>query len=400
MKNVRQSVPSIGLMIVLVGFPQISESIFTPVLPQLRRAFAVSASQVQLTMSTYFVAFAVGVLLWGQLADKWGRRPAMLVGIAVYLLGNVGLYFTIHFAALLGWRLVQALGASAGSVVTQTMMRESFTGVTGAKVFAKVSAAMALAPALGPLIGGVMQTYFGYRSVFATLVTMAVVIGLAALSRLPETQQVVEHPQQIRQGQVVRRLLTDPVVWGYGWLIGGINGILFSYYAEAPFIFITHFGYSAVQYGWLGMVLAAASLLGALLVNRLLNVWSPEQVALGGLVFSTLAGGGLVIAAYWQQATLMVIGIFLTFLGLNITLPNALNRALVGYEAVMGSASGWFSLGYYLIVSGLTFGMSLLHNSAIQTLPWYMLALSAGMLLVFVSLIRRRFRSLAVEEDA
>ena len=110
MKNVRQSVPSLGLMITLVGFPQISESIFTPVLPQLRRVFAVSANQVQLTMSTYFVAFAVGVLLWGQLADKWGRRPAMLAGIALYLVGNLGLYFSQQFSVLISWRLVHSSG--------------------------------------------------------------------------------------------------------------------------------------------------------------------------------------------------------------------------------------------------------------------------------------------------
>ncbi|MFD1549507.1 multidrug effflux MFS transporter [Levilactobacillus fuyuanensis] len=392
MKNVRQSVPSLGLMITLVGFPQISESILTPVLPQLRRAFAVSANQVQLTMSTYFVAFAVGVLLWGQLADKWGRRPAMLAGIALYLVGNLGLYFSQQFSVLIGWRLVQALGASAGSVVTQTIMRESFSGITGAKVFARTSAAMALAPALGPLIGGVMQTYFGYRSVFATLVTMAVAVGLYALSCLPETQPRDGHLPQVHQWQVVCRLLRDPIVWGYGLLIGGINGILFSYYAEAPFIFMTHFGYSAVQYGWLGLVLASASLLGALLVNRLLNFWTPEQVALRGLSFSVVASGGLILAAAWQQPVAMIAGIFLTFLGLNVTLPNALNRALIGYEEVMGSASGWFSLGYYLLVSALTYGMSWLHNGAIQTLPLYMAVLSVGMLLAFVGLVLPRIR--------
>ena len=397
MKNVRHAVPSLGLLITLVGFPQISESIFTPVLPQLRRAFGVSASQVQLTMSTYFVAFAIGVLMWGQLADKWGRRPAMLVGIAVYLLGNVGLLLSTNFSGLLVWRLVQALGASAGSVVTQTIMRESFQGITGAKIFAKTSAAMALAPALGPLIGGVMQTYLGYRSVFATLVTMAVAVGLYAASRLPETQ--TSRSPRLRQWHVVRRLVSDPVVWGYGLLIGGINGILFSYYAEAPFIFITHFGYSAVQYGWLGLVLAGASLLGALIVNRLLNRWTPEQVALQGLIFSTAASGLLVLAAYWQQASLMIGGIFLTFLGLNITLPNALNRALVGYETIMGSASGWFSLGYYLVVSALTYGMSWLHNGAIQVLPWYMAGLSLAMLVICTGLVRQRRLAVIVNDD-
>ncbi|AKP64092.1 multidrug effflux MFS transporter [Levilactobacillus koreensis] len=399
MKNVRHAVPSLGLIIVLVGFPQISESIFTPVLPQLQRVFAVSANRVQLTMSTYFVAFAIGVLIWGQLADKWGRRPAMLAGIAVYLLGNCGLYLSGSFLPFLGWRLVQAFGASAGSVVTQTIMRESFSGITGAKIFARTSAAMALAPALGPLIGGLVQTYFGYRSVFATLVTMAVAVGLYALSCLPETRPAQIATPHVNQRKLVGRLLTDPVVWGYGILIGGINGILFSYYAEAPFIFMTHFGYSAVHYGWLGLVLASASLLGAVIVNAALNFWSPERVAVAGLIMSVVAGGGLLAAAVFQSALAMIGGIFLTFLGLNITLPNALNRALVGYEAVMGSASGWFSLGYYLLVSAVTYGMSLVHNGSIATLPVYMLVISAVMLAVYVRLGRQHGEISVVSSD-
>lgn len=398
MKNVRQTVPSLGLIITLVGFPQISESIFTPVLPQLQRAFSVSANRAQLTMSTYFVAFAVGVLIWGQLADKWGRRPAMLAGIVVYLLGNLGLMLSLNFTGLLISRLVQAFGASAGSVVTQTIMRESFSGLSGAKVFARTSAAMALAPALGPLIGGAMQTYFGYRSVFGTLVAMAVTVGLYAGSRLPETQALTTRAAPVQQAALVRRLLRDPIVWGYGLLIGGINGVLFSYYAEAPFIFMTHFGYSAVQYGWLGLILASASLFGAVLVNWLLNWLSPEQVALGGLVFSGLASAGLVGAAYWAHAGAMLLAIFFTFLGLNVTLPNALNRALIGYENVMGSASGWFSLGYYLLVSAVTYGMSWLHNGAIQTLPWYVLTLCLGMLVSFLWLVLRAPREVVTTE--
>lgn len=397
MKNVRRSVPSLGLIITLVGFPQISESIFTPVLPFLQTAFAVSANRAQLTMSSYFVAFAVGVLVWGQLADRLGRRPAMLAGIGVYLLGNVGLLLSSDFRLLLVSRLIQAFGASAGSVVTQTIMRESFSGVIGAKVFARTSAAMALAPALGPLIGGVLQTYWGFRSVFSGLVTLAIAVGGYAWWRLPETQPADDRVATASQIQVIKRLVSNPVVWAYGLLIGGINGILFSYYAEAPFIFVNHFGFSAVQYGWLGLVLAGASLLGAILVNRLLTWWSPEQLTRWGLLFSVVAALTFVLTTYGEHPGLILVSIFLTFLGLNIALPNALNRALVGYEDVMGSASGWFSLGYYLLVSGMTFGMSCLHNGAITTLPWYVLGLSVVMLVVDVKVVPQQSR--AVEMD-
>lgn len=390
MKNVRRSVPSLGLIITLVGFPQISESIFTPVLPRLQMVFAVSANRAQLTMSSYFVAFAVGVLIWGQLADCFGRRPAMLAGIGVYLLGNVGLLVSGDFRLLLVSRLIQAFGASAGSVVTQTIMRESFSGVTGAKVFARTSAAMALAPALGPLIGGFLQTYWGFRSVFSGLITLSVIVGGYACCRLPETRQRVDQVSRISQTQVIKRLIGNPIVWVYGLLIGGINGVLFSYYAEAPFIFIRHFGFSVVQYGWSGLILAGASLLGAVLVTHLLTWWSPEQLISRGLLLSVMAAMMFVIATYGEQPVLILISIFLTFLGLNIALPNALNRALVGYEDVMGSASGWFSLGYYLLVSGMTFGMSCLHNGAITTLPWYVMGLSVVMLVVYVKVVPRQ----------
>src|SRR5699024_4544021 len=117
MKKVRNTVPSILLIIVLVGFPQISESIFTPVLPQLSTNMNVSASTAQLTMSIYFIAFALGVFFWGQLSDKIGRRKAMNLGIIVYLLGNIGLYFSPRFKLLLVSRFIQALGSSVGSVV-------------------------------------------------------------------------------------------------------------------------------------------------------------------------------------------------------------------------------------------------------------------------------------------
>ena len=104
MKNTRNTVPSLLIIILLVGFPQISESIFTPILPALSSAFNIHDSVAQLTMSIYFVAFAVGVLFWGILSDTIGRRPAMLLGILCYLIGNIGLFLSPTFPWLLFFR--------------------------------------------------------------------------------------------------------------------------------------------------------------------------------------------------------------------------------------------------------------------------------------------------------
>lgn len=312
MKNVSKKSPSILLMIVLVGFPQISESIFTPVLPMISRAFHVSAQTAQLTMSTYFMAFAFGVLFWGWLSDQIGRRLTMLLGIGVYLLGNGGLLLAGHFSWLILARLVQAFGAI-----------------------------------------------------------------LYAGACLPETRPAGV-PAQVNIGAVTKRLLTDKKVWVYGAVI---SGILFSYYAEAPFIFINHFHLGTVQYGWLGLVLAAASILGAMTTNYGAPKFGAVMMAKIGLVLALVGSLLLLVASYYDQLLLMVILILIVFWGLNTTLPVVLNLALVGYEAVIGTASGLFSFGYYLAISALTYGMSLLHTGAISRLPLYIVTIVAVMAL-------------------
>ncbi|KRK49738.1 major facilitator superfamily permease [Companilactobacillus kimchii DSM 13961 = JCM 10707] len=371
-----------------MGFPQISESIFTPVLPQISSQMNVTAGTSQLTMSIYFVAFAIGVLFWGQLSDKIGRRLAMLMGIIFYLLGNFGLLLSPNFNYLLAARFVQAFGASVGSVITQTIMRESFSGITSTKVFSKVGAAMALSPAFGPLIGGLIQTYLGYKNVFSFLIAMAIATLLYAYYRLPETIDR-ENIQRVSLFRVTWRLLKDPIVWIYSILIGGINGILFGYYSEAPFIFIKHFHYSSIQYGSLGLSLALASLLGAILVNFLAKYIKAEYIGLIGLVFSSISALFLVISLQFNNSLLMIIGFFLIFLGLNTTLPITLNLALKGYEDVIGSASGLFSFGYYLIVSGLTYLVSFIHNGTILSLPLFILITSLIMLLAYLPIARK-----------
>jgi Bcr/CflA subfamily drug resistance transporter len=396
MKNVRNTVPSLLLIIVLVGFPQISESIFTPVLPSLSTNMHVSAATTQLTMSIYFVAFAIGVLFWGQLSDRIGRRPSMLYGIIVYLLGNLGLLFSPEFNTILVARFIQAFGASVGSVVTQTIMRESFSGITGAKVFSKTGAAMALSPALGPLLGGLIQTYLGYRNVFSALVIMAVLVLLYSYYRLPETIGD-EKIQRVSLTKVSVRLLRDPVVWAYGIMIGGINGILFGYYSEAPFIFIEHFHYSSVRYGSLGLTLAIASLLGALIVNFLVKYVRSEIIAIAGLIFASGSGLLLILSLNLDNSILMIVGFFLVFLGLNTALPIALNLALKGYEDVIGSASGLFSFGYYIIVSILTYVVSAIHNGTIWSLPIFILIITVIMLIAYLPVTFKK-ESISVEE--
>ncbi|MGR3741187.1 MFS transporter [Companilactobacillus sp. DQM5] len=290
------------------------------------------------------------------------------------------MFIATNFYMLLLARFIQAFGASVGSVVTQTIMRESFEGKRGVKVFSIVGAAMSLSPAIGPLIGGIAQTYFGYKSVFSILIGMSILVLLYSYFRLPETRIVQVQNKEVSYIKVTKRLLKDPKILTYGLLIGGINGVLFSYYAEAPFIFINHFNMSAAIYGTLGMILAISSIVGAMISSYLVNKKSSEQVIYIGLIVSVIFATLFIVSSLINVLWLILMTIFGMFLGLNIALPNVLNIALIGYEDDIGTASGIFSFGYYIVVSLFTYLMSVFHDGTILSLPIYVFVIIVIML--------------------
>lgn len=363
-----------------MAFPQISETIYTPSLPDISKALHVSNNEVQLTLSVYFAGFALGVFFLGWLSDIIGRRRAMLLGIVVYGVGSFLCFIASSIEFLLLSRFIQAFGASAGSVVTQTILRESVDGHKRHVMFAQISAVIAFTPAIGPLIGGFLDQMFGFKIVFLSLVVMSVGIFLYTFVSLPETK-MDSVTNKINVFLVAKRLITNPKVVTYGLLIGGANGVLFSYYAEAPFIFIEYFQLSPSMYGFLGIVVASASIIGAKVSKRLLPMYKPEKIIYIGCIVMT--GGAIVLSVITSIRSnpniLYMIGflvaMFILLLGIGIALPNCLSLALVDFQNVIGTAGALFSLGYYIIVTLTIWGMSQLHTGSLVVMPLYFLVI-------------------------
>lgn len=379
----KQAVPSLLLMIVLVAFPQISETIYTPSLPDIADTLGVSNSSVQLTLSIYFIGFALGVFCWGWISDIIGRRPAMLGGLVFYGIGSALCFYADTISILISSRFIQAFGAATGSIITQTILRESVSGNRRHGMFAQISAVIAFTPAVGPLIGGWVDQALGFRAVFFVLVVMSIGLFIYAYARLPETTQPAAR-QRIAIWPVVKRIFASPTVLVYGLLIGGINGVLFSYYAEAPFIFIGHFQMTPGLYGFLGIIVALASILGAMVSKRLITTHPPQQIIYIGCSVMLMGAFLLMIVCTLplpisMLAMSIMVTVFILLLGSGIALPNCLSLALVDFQDVIGTAGAIFSLGYYLLVSVITSGMSLLHNESLLTMPLYFLVLTIMM---------------------
>ena len=156
---------SISLLIALVGFPQISETIYTPALPDVTRSLGTTAYLVEATLAIYFLGFAFGVLVWVRFLTE-SKNTDMLIGIGLYGIATIICGQANSIETLLTWRFFQAFGASVGSIITQTILRDTYDGTERAKLFSIMSGALAFSPAIGPLLGRFITQYFGWSGKF------------------------------------------------------------------------------------------------------------------------------------------------------------------------------------------------------------------------------------------
>ena len=157
----------LSLTIALLMFPQLAQTLYSPALADLAQRFTLPASAASQAMSLYLLGFALGVLLWGRLADRVGRRPALLGGLSVFVLAALGGLAAGTFGQVLAAQMLAALGAAAASVVTQTVLRDHLEGPALAQAFSWIGMALALSPAIGLALGSLLVAADGYAGVQA-----------------------------------------------------------------------------------------------------------------------------------------------------------------------------------------------------------------------------------------
>lgn len=350
--------PPLWLMVGLMMFPQVVETIYSPALTHIATGFRVGEAQASQTLSVYFLAFALGVVCWGRLCDLIGRRPAMLAGLLTYGAGTLLALLAQQFETLLLARIVSAFGAAVGSVVTQTMLRDGYQGRELARVFSVMGIALSLSPVLGLVSGGLLAERFGHLGVFGALLVLALGLVLIAGWRLPETRQATT--QRVALWPLACRMAGDAALWRSAALVALFNTMLFGYYSLAPFLF-AGLGWRASEFGYSGLGLALATLSGSLLNKRLLGR-GRQPSSLIRLAACLALGCGVTVwttqGSLWFLLPMM--GVVVAF---GLAIPNVLSQALLAYREVAGSAGALFGLTYYLLL-----GLGLALAAALQDL--------------------------------
>jgi DHA1 family bicyclomycin/chloramphenicol resistance-like MFS transporter len=340
----------LAVLSALMGFASISTDLYLPAMPAMGRALGASAGTVEWTISGYLLGFSLGQLLWGPIGDRHGRRVPVAIGLVLFVIGSAACALAGSVGAMIGWRVVQAVGACAGVVLARAMVRDLFEGGRAAQMLSTLMTVMAIAPLLGPILGGQILALAGWRAIFWTLVGVGFVT-LAALFTLPETlaRERRNHEPLTRAVANYGLLIGEKRLMGYAAAGGCFYGGMFAYVAGTPFAYISYHHVPPQLYG----VLFGAGILG-IMVTNLVNAKLVLRLGSARLLRFGTAGAalaGLVLAADartgWGGLAGLAVPLFV-FIGVaGFIVANSIAGALASFPGRAGAVSALVGAIHY-----------------------------------------------------
>jgi DHA1 family bicyclomycin/chloramphenicol resistance-like MFS transporter len=331
------------LLSLLTGLGPMSMDMYLPSLPAIGEALHATTPQVQLTISSYLFGFAVGQLIYGPISDRYGRRPVILVALAIYGVATVVCASTQSIGTLTAVRFVQALGGAGSIVLARAVVRDLYTGVRAGRELSIMGSITAFAPIVAPAIGGLLQAAFGWRAAFVLLVVFALVSALAAARYLPETlRQRTPGPFSLAtMGEMYRSVLTHGgFLANLGILTTSFVG-LFAWVSGASVVMQGVYGLTPLTFGAIYGVGAAGYMLGTSIAARIvMRRGLDPTMGIGAVV---QAAGGLIMAAAvalgFTNVGWLVAAMTIYLAGMGFLLPQTMAGAMTPFPDRAGTAS-------------------------------------------------------------
>lgn len=330
------------LLGVLIALPALGTDLFVPALPVLAQALAAEVGAAQLTLTTYFIGLAAGMLLWGPLSDRYGRKPVLLAGLLTMLASSLIGAFLESVAAVSAARLAQGLAMSSGAVIARTVVRDLHAHEQAARLLASMTIVFSVVPIAAPLAGAALASVAGWQAIFWCFTAVAAALLAATAAGLRETVPSARrsvHPADIARtfsAILAERRFIAPFLL----VLCAHVGIL-AWVSNSAFVLVRGFGVSTAAYG----LMFATVMLG-----QIAGAWSSSRLVLRlGIARLLRLGAALMLAAGAAAAVPAWIGVghwlavllpFLLFLfGTALIVPNATASALSPFPGSAGAAS-------------------------------------------------------------
>lgn len=280
----------------LPGFLMISEALSTPV------------SAVQISLSTFLAGFAIGQLLWGPLADKYGRKKPILISLVIFTAASIACVYVSTIEQLWVARFIQALGGCAGVVISRAIVTDYFDKSRTLKIFALLALIMGIAPIVGPSIGNGVLSVFSWKGLFGTMAGLGIILFLLTLFFLPETHKEKAIGTKRNIGKDYFQILKNRKFVVYSVIAGIANGALMIYVANGPFLIMEEGGFSSSAFSIIFAINAFGLMIGSYLTGVLQKYIATNKLVKQALIFMTGASIILLAAMY---ANIHIIGILI-----------------------------------------------------------------------------------------
>lgn len=385
--------PSVAVLVAISTLQPIALNMLAPATPALARNFATSYATIQLTLTLFLVAVALTQLVVGPLSDRFGRRPCVITGTAVFMVGSVLGALAETTGTLLLARILEGAGAGTTFALARAIIRDTASRDEAASQIATVTMVMVVAPMITPYLGGHIETGFGWRMIFWAMAAVAAIVLVMVQLRLPETAPNVgmrtsitgifrAFPDLARDRGFIRNVIA----------LAMTSAAFFAFIAAAPFIVVETMARSSDVYGAYFILNAFGYMVGNFAMSRLVLRHGTAKMAWIGLIISFVAltaAFAIALTSWWTPLTLFL-PLAISAIGNGLTLPGATAAALSARPELAGSAaglSGAIQLGSGALAAALISALVAHWPPALMAMMWLMLVVA---LLALRSEPRRR----------
>ncbi|WP_210527472.1 multidrug effflux MFS transporter [Rubellimicrobium arenae] len=320
-----------------------SIDMYLPAMPEIGAGLGAAETEVQMTITLYFLAFGISQFVWGPMADAYGRKLPLILGISLFAIGSIGCALAPTVEWLVAARFIQGVGGASVGVVPRAVVRDRYTGIEATRLMALVMLVISVSPMLAPLAGSLVLQFGGWRLIFGVLVLVAAMSLLVTVFGLPETLPR-EHRVPVNLRSMVsgcRRLLGSASFMGLT-LVGAFGfGSFFVFIASASFVYTETFGLTPTQFSFAFALNAlgffAASQVAAPLGQRF-GMMPVMRAALWGFAAANLVLLSLTLAGMGTLATLMAC-LFVGNAFMGLVMPVTFVMALEEHGDIAGLAS-------------------------------------------------------------